>query len=174
MKGASKWLVAITWILMMGGVATSETKLGVEGTRFTINGEPKEKYSVISGIRVLPGKTTKDPRLQNVDLHRLFEEVRVLVQDEEGRPMKWAYIPDLNVHTFSSHPGLLRILVGRGRRHTVSVKARGYKAEKVELVPGETILVRLKKEPERPPSRKGRRKVESGGVGTSSSGGGGF
>jgi len=40
MKGASKWLVAITWILMMGGVATSETKLGVEGTRFTINGEP--------------------------------------------------------------------------------------------------------------------------------------
>jgi len=40
MKDASKWLVAITWILMMGGVATSETKLGVEGTRFTINGEP--------------------------------------------------------------------------------------------------------------------------------------
>ncbi|MCD6505572.1 hypothetical protein J7M22_03000 [Candidatus Poribacteria bacterium] len=40
MKDISKWLVAITWILMIGGMAMSETKLGVEGTRFTINGEP--------------------------------------------------------------------------------------------------------------------------------------
>ncbi len=136
-----------------------------------VNGEPKERYSVISGIRVLPGRTTRVPRLQNLDLRGLFEEIRVLVQDEEGRPMKLAYIPDWNVHSYSSDPGLLRILVGKGKRPVALVKARGYQGKKVKLLPGETIVVRLKKEPDRPRPRKGKRKVETGGAGRGYGGG---
>ncbi len=135
-----------------------------------VNGEPKEKSSVIKGVRVLPGETTRDPRLQSVDLRGLFDEARLMVQDERGIPLKAAYIPGLNVYPDFEKPGILRILAGKGRRLTVQVTARGYYGKKVKLLPGKTLLVKLKKKPAFPSGSKGRRKREGGGVST----GGGF
>ncbi len=72
-------------IFPSGKVVWKNLLPGTYDFRVIAQGDPERPVVLVPGIQVAPGKVTKDPRIQDLDIRGLVEEFLVAAKDPSGK-----------------------------------------------------------------------------------------
>jgi hypothetical protein len=78
-----------------------------------ILGDDEEPVWSIAGVQVIAGETTRDPRMQEIDLRGLFQTLRIQVLAQDQRPIEDGYV--LVTGAVPSHGQVNAAAIARGQ-----------------------------------------------------------